>query len=99
MTTVTLFELLTPIRHRRLSREEKTVKAFARQALLIGLDVRAAEEASLILGDLLRIGKPVNALDVLIAGIAVSNNASRIVTSDEDFMVIGEVADIKIQMI
>jgi len=99
MTTITLFELLTPIRHRRLSREEKVVKAFARQALQVGLDVGAAEEASVIQGGLLRIGKPVNALDVLIAGIAVSNNASRIVTADEDFKVIGEVADIKIQMI
>ncbi len=99
MTTATLFELLSPIRHRRLAREEKVVRAFARQVVLLGLDVGAAEEASEIMGALLRIGKPVNALDVLIAGIAVANNAKRIVTSDEDFEAIGEVADIQIQMI
>lgn len=99
MTAVTLFELLSPIRHRRLRREEKVVRAFARQAVLLELDVGAAEEASTIMGALLRIGRPVNTLDVLISGIAVSNNAKRIVTSDEDFEVIGKVADIQIQMI
>lgn len=98
-TTVSFFELLSPVYHRRLHQEEKILKAFASQAVLLGLDLRAAEEASKIMGSLLRIGKPINALDALICGIAVSNTADYVVTSDRDFQEVGKVSDIKVRLI
>jgi predicted nucleic acid-binding protein len=70
ITTVSLFELLTPIRRRRLWREEKAVRAFAQRAVMLGLDVNSATEASKIMGALLRLGRPINPLDTLISGIA-----------------------------
>ncbi len=96
MTSISLFELLSPIFHRRLLKREKAVRAFARESLFLGLDAAATEEASKIMGSLLRIGKTVNALDVLISGIAVANGADEIVTSDRDFQTIQKVANIGI---
>jgi len=51
------------------------------------------------MGSLLRIGKPINALDVLISGIAVANGADEIATSDKDFQTIQKVANISVTMI
>lgn len=99
MTSISLFELLSLIFHRRLSKREKAVRAFARESLFLGLDAAATEEASEIMGSLLRIGKPINALDVLISGIAVANGADEIVTSDKDFQTIQKVANISVTMI
>jgi len=98
-TTVSLFELLSPVYHRRLHQEEKILRAFATRAVLLGLDRNAAEEASKIMGSLLRMGKPINALDALICGIAVSNAAEYVVTSDHDFQEVGKVSDIQIRLI
>jgi hypothetical protein len=99
LTTVSIFELLSPIYHRRLRHEERALMAFAREAKVLGLDFEAAEQAAQLMGSLLRLGKPVNALDALICGIAISNNAERLVTSDSDFGYVEKVADIAIQLI
>ena len=80
-------------------KREKVVRAFARQSQLLVLDAAATEEASRIMGALLRIGKPINPLDVLISGIAVANGADEIVTSDKDFQTIEKVANISVTMI
>ncbi len=99
MTSISLFELLGPIYHRRLLKREKVVRAFARESVFLGLDAAATEEASRIMGSLLRIGKAVNALDVLISGIAVANGADEIVTSDKDFQTIQKVANISLTFV
>lgn len=99
MTSISLFELLSPILHRRLLKKEKAVRAFARESLFLGLDAASTEEASRIMGSLLRIGKPINALDVLISGIAVANGADEIVTSDRDFQTIQKVANLNVTII
>ena len=63
------------------------------------MDAAATEEASRIMLSLLRIGKAVNALDVLISGIAVANGADEIVTSDKDFQTIQKVANISLTFV
>jgi len=99
MTSISLFELLSPIINKRLVARERAVRAFARESQFLGLDAAATEEASGIMGSLLRIRRPVNALDVLISGIAVSNGAEELVTMDRDFQTIEKVANIKVTMI
>ena len=99
MTSISLFELLSPIYHRRLLKREKVVRAFARESVFLGLDAAATEEASRIMRSLLRIGKAVNALDVLISGIAVANGADEIVASDKDFQTIQKVANISLTFV
>ncbi len=66
---------------------------------MLGLDFASGEESSRIMGALLRLGRPVNALDVLISGIAVANGADTIVTSDGDFETIQKVANIDVLFI
>ncbi len=66
---------------------------------MLGLDQDAGEEASRIIGSLLRLGTQINALDVLISGIAVANGAKAIVTVDGDFQTIQKVANIEIVLI
>jgi predicted nucleic acid-binding protein len=51
------------------------------------------------MGALLRMGRPINALDTLISGIAVSNGAEKIVTTDRDLEQVARVADVRIQII
>jgi len=80
-------------------KREKVVRAFARESVFLGLDAAATEEASRIMGSLLRIGKAVNGLDVLISGIAVANGADEIVTSDKDFQTIQKVANISLTFV
>ncbi len=99
MTSISLFELLSPIFHKRLLKREKAVRAFARESLFLELDAAATEEASKVMGSLLRIGKPISALDVLISGIAIANGADTIVTSDRDFQTIQKVANIEVLLV
>src|SRR5712691_12229218 len=98
-TSVALSERLSPIHHRRLLKKEKAVRAFARESLFLGLDAAATEEASKVMGSLLRIGKPISALDVLVSGIAIANGADTIVTSDRDFQTIQKIANIEVLLV
>jgi predicted nucleic acid-binding protein len=78
--------------------EGKGCESICKREFLV-LDSAATEEASKIIDALLRIGKPISGLDVLISGIAVANAADEIVTSDKDFQTIEKVANIKVTMI
>jgi len=98
-STVSLFELLHPIHHRKLSAQEKVVKSFASQLRILPLDSAAAEESARIMGSLLRIGQQVNALDVLIAGTAVSNGAEKVLSREKDFESVAKVSDLKIEIL
>jgi tRNA(fMet)-specific endonuclease VapC len=99
LSSVSVFELLSPIHHRKLSAQESLVKSFVRQLRLLPLDSSAAEESARIMGSLLRIGQPVNALDVLIAGTAVSNGAEKILSRDRDYEKIAKVSDLKVEIL
>ena len=70
------------------------VRSFVHQLRILPLDSDAAEESARIMGSLLRIGQPVNALDVLIAGTALSNGAEKIISTDRDYGTIARVSDL-----
>jgi predicted nucleic acid-binding protein len=94
-----MFEILHPIHHRKLTRHEKYVRGFFRQLRVLPLDAESAEEAARMMGGLLRVGRQVNALDVLIAGTAVANAADKIITSDSDYEQIAMVSDLKVEIL
>jgi predicted nucleic acid-binding protein len=99
ISTVSFFELLHPIHHRKLDRQERIAKSFVHQLKLLPLDGQAAEESAKIMGSLMRIGRPVNALDVLIAGTAVASGAEKLLAADRDFEKIAKVSDLKLEII
>lgn len=98
-SSVSLFELLQSVYHRKQLQQERKIRAMAAQSLVLPLDVGAVEESAKIMGSLLRVGKPVNASDVLIAGTASSNGASVVITSDRDFLEIEKVSELRIQLL
>lgn len=96
ITTITYHEILTGLKRKRSKREEKFFKRFFSEIRMLPFDVRAAEESSSIAARLTAIGKDVNALDILIAGIAIANGADKIITRDSDFETIAKVSDIEV---
>jgi tRNA(fMet)-specific endonuclease VapC len=99
ISSVSAFELLFPMHHKKLEKQEKIVKSFLHRLRVLPLDAEAAEESARIMGGLLRIGQPVNALDVLIAGIALSNGAEKILSKDNDYEKIAKVSDLKVEVL
>ena len=91
--------MLNPIYNRKLDTQEKVVKSFVHQLRLLPLDADAAEESAKIMGSLLRIGQPVNALDVLIVGTAVANCAEKVISRDKDYEKIGRVSEMKMEIV
>ena len=98
-TVISQYELLTPVYHKGIRTEERSIRAFLRRSVVFPLDPNAAEESSRIMGALFKLGFPVNALDTLIAGIAIETGADKIVTLDRDFLQIAKITDLDIIII
>ncbi len=96
ITTITYHEIMTGLKRKRSKREEKIFKRFFSEIKILPFDVKAAEESSSIAAKLMAIGREVNALDILIAGIAIANGADKIITRDSDFEEIAKVSDIEV---
>ncbi len=63
---------------------------------ILDFDMRAAEKAGEIMAHLLTQGNPVNTLDVLIAGTAITNGAERLISRDRDFEKISQVSELAV---
>lgn len=96
VTTITYHEILAGLKRKRSKKEEKFFKRFFSEVKTLPFDVKAAEESSSIAARLMAIGREVNALDILIAGIAIANGADKIITRDTDFEEIAKVSDVGI---
>lgn len=95
-TVITYYEILSGVKHRKARKEEQFFRRFFSEIDVLNFDLKAAEEASDIMGRLLSLGTPVNSTDVLIAGIAVVNGAEKIVSRDRDFINIGKVSNLDV---
>ena len=93
-TVISQYELLTPVYHKRMKAEERNIRAFLRRSIVFPLDQNSAEKASRIMGSLYKLGLPINALDTMIAGIAIETGTDKIATLDRDFMQIAKVTDL-----
>ena len=95
-TVVSYYEIMSGIKHKKVKKEERFFRRFFSETPVLDFDFRAAEKSSEIMADLLTMGKPVNALDVLIAGIAVANGAEKIASTDKKFDNISKVTGLEI---
>ena len=95
-TMISCYEIFAGINHRRSEREEQFFRRFFSGIEILEFDMRAAEKAGLIMGQLLIQGTPVNTLDVLIAGTAITNGAERLLSRDRDFEKISQVSELAI---
>jgi predicted nucleic acid-binding protein len=81
-TAITYHEIISGIKHRKAKKEGKFFSRFFARIRIMDFDLNAAEKSSEIMAKLLSSGKAVNALDVLIAGIAIANGAEKVATRD-----------------
>ena len=100
VTSVTLFELLTPIFHKSMAKKERVLRALLHNVPVLKLDETASEESAKIMSALLKVGRPANVLDVLIAGIAVANGVELLIGTDADLTEISKVvSSLKIELL
>lgn len=97
-TVITYHEILSGIKHKKAKKEEAFYRRFFSDIKVLDFDLKASEESSDIMARLLSLGKLVNTLDVLIAGIAITNGADKIVSRDKDFLEISRVTGLEIEV-
>jgi len=97
-TVITYHEIISGIKHKKAKKEEIFFRRFFSDIKVLDFDLKASEESSEIMARLLNIGKIINTLDVLIAGIAVTNGADKIVSKDKDFLEISKVTGLEIEV-
>jgi predicted nucleic acid-binding protein len=97
-TTITYHEIFSGLKHKKAKKEEMFFRRFFSDIIILDFDLMASEESSEIMARLLSIGKTVNTLDVLIAGIAVTNGADKIISRDRDFLEISKVTELDIEV-
>jgi hypothetical protein len=95
-TVISYHEIFSGLKHRKAEKEEKFFRAFFSKVRIYDFDLEAAEASSEIMAKLLSSGRVVNALDVLIAGIAIANRAEHVATTDADFLEIAKVVDLQL---
>ena len=87
-TAITYHEIFSGIKHRKAKKEGEFFRRFFSRIRILDFDLNAA----------LSSGKAVNALDVLIAGIAIANGADKIATRDGDFGEISKIAELEVHV-
>ncbi len=97
-TAITYHEIFSGIKHRNAKNEGKFFRSFFSRIRILDYDLNAADKSSEIMAKLLSSGKAVNALDVLIAGIAIANGADKIATRDGDFGEISKIAKLEVHV-
>ena len=95
-TMISCYEIFAGVNHRKAKREEQFFRRFFSEMEIFDFDMRAAEKAGEIMAQLLTQGTPVNTLDVLIAGTAITNGAERLISRDRDFEKISQVSELAI---
>ncbi len=96
ITVVTYHEIMTGLKRKKRRREEKILRRFLSEIRILPFDINAADESSSIAARLMAVGKAVNALAILIAGIAIASGAEKIITGDSDFLEIAKVSNIEV---
>jgi tRNA(fMet)-specific endonuclease VapC len=95
VSAISYHEIMTGIRFKRATVEEKHFKRFFGEVRILAYDTASAEESNSIAAKLLVIGKNVNALDIMIAGSAQANGVYKIATRDAGFLEIQKVSDLR----
>ena len=95
-SAVAYYEIMSYRKRQKLKSEGAIFERFFSEVPVFPFTKDAAEQSSTISARLMDIGRPVNALDVLIAGIALANGAERLITRDLDFLEIAKVPDLSV---
>ncbi len=95
-TVISYHEIMTGVKMSKAKKEEKIFRKFFSEIKILYFDLKSADISSEIASKLSAIGRSVNVMDILIAGIAIANGADAIVTADRDFLEIAKVSDLDV---
>ncbi len=95
-TVISYHEIMTGVKMSKAKKEEKIFRKFFSEIKILYFDLKSADVSSEIASKLSAIGRSVNVMDILIAGIAIANGADAIVTADRDFLEIAKVSDLDV---
>jgi len=87
---------MTGVKISKAKKEEKIFRKFFSEIKILNFDLKSANVSSEIASKLSAIGRSVNVMDILIAGIAIANGADAIVTADRGFLEIAKVSDLDV---
>lgn len=96
VTVISYYEIMAGVRRLKAKKEEKFFRQFFADTEIQEFTLAAAEVAGEIGARMALAGKPVNAFDILIAGIAGANHASAIISADQDFAIIAPYAGLDV---
>ena len=94
-TVINYHEILSGVKQKKAKKEEQYFRNFFSKIPVLPYTKLTAEHSSSISALLSNIGEKINALDVLIAAIAIENGADKILSKDKDFLTISKIGDIK----
>ena len=95
-TVISYHEIMTGVKISKAKKEEKIFRKFFSEIKILSFDLRSADISSEIASKLSAIGRSVNVMDILIAGIAIANGADAIITADKDFLEIAKISDLDV---
>jgi predicted nucleic acid-binding protein len=96
VSVISYHEIMAGLKRLRGKRELEFFENLFGEITIIPFDEESAVCSSDLASRLMLSGTPVNGFDILIAGSAVSRQASGILTADNDFQVIAPVADLPV---
>jgi tRNA(fMet)-specific endonuclease VapC len=97
-TLLDYHEIFVGIIHSKAKAEERFFRRFFSDIKILNFDIIPAERSSEIMSRLLALGISVNAIDVLIAGIAVANGAETLISRNGDFESIAKATELDIKV-
>lgn len=83
LTILTYYEILSGLKHKDASRQLNSFLEFARNSVILPLTENSTAISSDLYANLRKTGKTTNDIDLLIAGVALSNSLV-LVTHNED---------------
>lgn len=96
VSVISYHEIMAGLKRLRGKRELEFFENLFNEITIIPFDKEAAVCSSDLASRLMLSGSPVNGFDILIAGSAVSRQASGILTADSDFQVIAPAANLPV---
>ena len=96
VSVISYHEIMAGLKRLKGKRELEFFGHLFDEIMIIPFDHSAAVCSSDLASRLMLSGSPVNGFDILIAGTAISRQASGILTADRDFQIIAPVANLPV---
>ena len=85
LSIITYYEIVSGLKHRDAKRQLDSFLDFASQNTILFLTEESAKTSAKMYANLRKKGQPIDDIDLLIAGIAVSNNLILTTNNESDF--------------